>query len=186
MRRCNFSILSQPDSLAVFEGILRMSQRRIVMGRRDGRDAIVADAPLDAHPLAEGGVTTHMVWGRDQDAPVPSDGEQPTVSQGFPGASGFRYAVLTIPAGTSDAYHEFIGKALAPFASGDKPGLHWTPTIDCIVVTQGELLLEGDEDRTLVKAGDSVIINGNRHRWSNPGPGDAVLHAISIGTDSHD
>lgn len=154
------------------------------MGRREGRDAIVADDTVEPIELAKGGVISYPVWGRDKADTVPGEGQEPEQSAAFPPPAGFRYVILTIPAGANEAYHGFIDTALAPFATPGRPGLHRTPTLDCIVVTQGELLLEGDEDSTIVRAGDSVIINGNRHRWSNPGREDAVLHAISLGTEA--
>jgi hypothetical protein len=163
---------------------MAMSQRRVVMGRRAELDVIVADGLVAPVELAPGGVSTHPIWGRDVAEAVPTDGSEPSQSNGFPPVTGFRYAVLTIPAGTDGAYHSFIETALAPLAGSDRPGLHWTPTIDCIVVTEGQLLLEGDEGSVTVCAGNSVIINGNRHRWSNSGDQAAVLHAISIGVES--
>lgn len=154
------------------------------MGRIGGCDQIVSDEAVEAVPVAADGVCVHAVWGSDEVAKVPSDGQEPLQSAGFPNGTGFRYSVLTIPAGASDAYHEFIKKSLGAYASSDVAGMHWTPTVDCIVLTQGELELEGDDGKVTVKAGDSVIINGNRHRWANAGPQDAILHAISLGAEA--
>jgi hypothetical protein len=158
-----------------------MEQRKIVMGRRHGQDGIVCDEIVAPVRLGEGGVATWPIWGGDEPGIVPSDGQAQAETPGFPPAGGFRYSVLTIPAGANGPYRGFIDTALGSYAVEGQSGMHWTPTIDCIVVTAGELVLEGDSDSVTVRAGDSIIINGNRHRWNNNGAQDAVIHAISLG-----
>jgi len=48
--------------------------------------------------------------------------------------------------------------------------MHATDTIDFEVVLEGTVVLELDDgsERTL-HAGDTVVQNGTRHRWKNPG-----------------
>jgi len=158
--------------------------RVIVMGRKGARDVFVSDREVEAIEVAPGGVTVRPIWHYSGESSVPHSGKRPPLAPDFPPVGGFHYTILTIPAGANDAYHAFVDNVLGDHARDGKPGAHWTPTVDCIVVTQGELVLEADAQSVRVGPGESVIINGNRHRWCNPGPCDAVLHAISIGAKS--
>jgi quercetin dioxygenase-like cupin family protein len=60
--------------------------------------------------------------------------------------------------------------------------MHTTPTIDCLLVVSGAVVLELDDGATiLLRAGDTVIQNGTRHRWSNPNDVPAVLALFCVG-----
>jgi quercetin dioxygenase-like cupin family protein len=89
---------------------------------------------------------------------------------------------LTIGAGATSAYHTFIVSALGAKAEPSNPGFHRTPSLDFIVMLEGELVLEVDDnvERTLHK-GDFAVLNGVRHRWHNRGPTAATLAAVVIG-----
>ena len=60
------------------------------------------------------------------------------------------------------------------------PGMHATDTIDFEVVLEGTIVLELDDGAEVtLHAGDTVVQNGTRHRWKNPGdhPGpDGTVH----------
>jgi quercetin dioxygenase-like cupin family protein len=64
--------------------------------------------------------------------------------------------------------------------------MHTTATIDLEVVLAGQITLELDngEKRTM-GFGETIIQNGTRHRWSNPGTEPAMLAVVSIGAN-HD
>ncbi|MFD6697916.1 MULTISPECIES: cupin domain-containing protein [unclassified Microbacterium] len=49
------------------------------------------------------------------------------------------------------------------------PSMHRTDTLDFITVLRGEVYLILDEEEILLKATDSVIIQGTNHGWSNRG-----------------
>ena len=158
-----------------------MTGRLVILGQAAGRDAIVADGVTEAVPLAPGGVTAHLLWGRDAPATLPDAGEKPDCALPFPPTEGFRMSALTIPAGASDHYHAFVVGALGSYADPTQPGTHWTPTVDCIVIHKGEVVLASDEGEAVLGPGDSAIINGNRHRWTNRGDEDVVLFAFQVG-----
>lgn len=158
-----------------------MIGRVVVLGRQSEADRIVADEEVPALPLAGKGVTAHFLWGRDTPATLPDAGARPLLDKPFPTPEGLRFSALTIPAGASGDYHAFVVSALGELADPARPGRHWTPTIDCIAMFRGELLLETDEGETVVGPGDSVIVNGNWHRWTNRGAEDAILFAFQVG-----
>jgi uncharacterized cupin superfamily protein len=50
------------------------------------------------------------------------------------------------------------------------PGMHTTATIDFEVVLEGTVVLELDAGAEVtLRPGDTVVQNGTRHRWKNPG-----------------
>lgn len=64
----------------------------------------------------------------------------------------------------------------------DDSGMHTTDTIDFEVVLSGEVILELDDgaDKVL-RAGDTVVQNGTRHRWRNAGATPAVIALFITG-----
>src|ERR671910_946500 len=57
-----------------------------------------------------------------------------------------------------------------------------TPTIDFEVVLTGEVVLELDDGAAVrLRPGDTVVQNGTRHRWSNPGDVPATLAVFICG-----
>ena len=79
---------------------------------------------------------------------------------------------------------EFEAKlpGLAQYLEPDTPGMHTTPTIDFEVVLSGQVVLELDEGASVtLRAGDTVVQNGTRHRWRNAGDIPAVVAVFICG-----
>ena len=47
------------------------------------------------------------------------------------------------------------------------PTMHRTDTLDCLTCVRGEIYLVTDTDEVLMQPGDTVIIRGVNHAWSN-------------------
>ncbi|MEH2488680.1 cupin domain-containing protein [Bradyrhizobium sp. AZCC 2230] len=47
------------------------------------------------------------------------------------------------------------------------PSMHRTDTLDCITCVKGEIYMVTDVDEVLMRPGDTVIIRGTNHAWSN-------------------
>jgi quercetin dioxygenase-like cupin family protein len=45
--------------------------------------------------------------------------------------------------------------------------MHYTDTLDCLTCVRGEIYLVTDTDEVLMQPGDTVIIRGVNHAWSN-------------------
>jgi len=161
----------------------KTSGRLVITGHDPrGRAVIVSDRIEPEIELAGAGVRARFLWGRDDIATFPDDGAVPDQAGGMPPPGGFRYSTLSIAAGATGDYHEFIVRALGDMAEPDVPGFHQTPTLDVIIVLEGELVLELDDgEQRVLGAGDSVVLNGVRHRWHNRGTETAVLAAVVIG-----
>jgi len=63
------------------------------------------------------------------------------------------------------------------------PTMHRTDTIDYITCVDGEIWLMTDLDEFLMKAGDTVIITGLNHAWSNRSSGPALLSVCMVQAD---
>ena len=130
------------------------------------------------------------VWGADfKGLQYPDDGSKPVhEDELFPKIGGFRYVIVTLPplgAGTSSA--QAGRRSSAPPAaklSGRLPGrsgISRTASVDLEVVLSGEATLELDDGVTkTMKAGDTIIQSGTKHRWHNRGNVPATFAAIII------
>ena len=59
---------------------------------------------------------------------------------------------------------------LAPYMEPSNPGMHTTDTIDFEYIVTGEVWLDLDDGAAVhLRAGDTVVQNGTRHRWRNEG-----------------
>src|SRR5271154_4617170 len=47
------------------------------------------------------------------------------------------------------------------------PTMHRTDTLDCLTCVRGEIYLVTDTDEVLMQPGDTVIVRGVNHAWSN-------------------
>ena len=169
--------------------------RRVVTGQdADGKSVFVADEQVDATTLALlPGSEFHSLWGADVMPDLPTDGTEPAHPAYFPPAGGFRFGYFTVPPAGVDlpadlditsALAEMEQKlpGMAAHMEPDDPGMHTTDTVDFEVVLSGEVTLELDDgaERTM-RAGDTVVQNGTRHRWRNPGTEPAVLFVALLG-----
>jgi mannose-6-phosphate isomerase-like protein (cupin superfamily) len=171
--------------------------RRVVTGQVDGgKSVFVSDEEVEPVTLAiSPGAEYHRLWASDEIPQLPTDGSGPSQSNFFPPAGGFRWLLFTVPpAGSGPPEGLDIEAAVRemeeklPGAAGhmerDNPGMHTTDTVDFEVVLSGEIWLELDDGAEVhLKAGDTVVQNGTRHRWSNKGTEPAVIAAGLIGAN---
>jgi mannose-6-phosphate isomerase-like protein (cupin superfamily) len=140
------------------------------------------------------GSAFHQIWNGDVPPTFPDDGARPTPTTYFPPVGGFRFGFFTLPAADDPGPGPDVDIAAAIADLGaalpgllehnepDEPGMHTTATIDFEVVLSGEVVLELDDGATVhLHPGDTVVQNGTRHRWSNPGPVPATLAVFLCG-----
>jgi hypothetical protein len=60
------------------------------------------------------------------------------------------------------------------------PTMHRTDTLDFITCVQGEIYLVTDTDEVLMQSGDTVIIRGTNHAWSNRSDAPCLLVGTMI------
>ena len=94
----------------------------------------------------------------------------------FPG--GVICRALEIPPDTADVaeHQEVLAELNAEVAQkhlpsaadlARHPSMHRTDTLDFITCVGGEIYLVTDTDEVLMRAGDTVVIRGVNHAWSN-------------------
>jgi mannose-6-phosphate isomerase-like protein (cupin superfamily) len=172
-----------------------MRVRRVVTGQTaDGTSVFVADEPRE--PIRAALIPTtefHPIWGSDEMVALPTDGAPPAAVRFFPPATGFRFLVWTIGPGDAALPDDLdLGAAVAELDrklpglidhnEPDDPGMHTTDTVDFDYVVSGEVLLELDDGATVhLRAGDCVVQNGTRHRWSNPSAEPCTIVTALVG-----
>jgi mannose-6-phosphate isomerase-like protein (cupin superfamily) len=174
-----------------------MKIRRVVTGHDSEGKAVFADDSL-VEPITPDllpGYEFHRLWGHDEKSTFPDDGSPPPAVSYFPPVDGSRFAVFTVPpddtalpddfdvaAGLADLEEKLPG--LPGHMEPENPGMHTTDTIDYLFVASGEAVLELDEGaEVVVRVGDTVVQNGTRHRWRNPGAEPCVMIVILIGAN---
>jgi len=172
-----------------------MKVRRVVTGHsQSGKAVFASDEEVEPITLAVmPGVEFHRLWGADATPMFPEDGARPPEPTFFPPVGGFRFGMFRVPpAGTGPPAGLDVAKGLAEVEEKlpgmlavqerDNPGMHTTNTIDFEYVVSGEVVLELDDgaEKTL-HAGDTVVQNGTRHRWTNRGNEPAVLAVFIVG-----
>ena len=176
---------------------MNMQIRRVVTGHdADDRSVFVSDDQVEALGLQMApGITFHRLWGSDEVPSFPDTGAQPEPGAYFPPVGGFRFGIFTLAAGDPpispdldimaamvEAEQKVPG--LLQYMDPADPGMHTTDTIDFEVVLSGEVVLELDGGvEKLLRAGDTVVQNGTRHRWHNRGTVPAVLALFTVGAE---
>lgn len=173
-----------------------MQVRRVATGHDEqGRAVFVSDVTVDPITVSlVPGWEFHRLWGADTTARFPDDGHQPNAPFYFPPLEGYRFAMFTVPPdGGRGAPEDLdVERALAEFQERlpgmaehlepQHPGMHTTATVDVGIVIAGEATLELDDGaRVTLRAGDTYVQNGTRHRWSNKGDVPAVVAVTLIG-----
>lgn len=171
-----------------------MDVRRVVTGHdENGKAVFASDEQVSPITLAVmPGTEFHRLWGSDDPQTYPGDGSEPGGHEYFPEVGGFRFGIFTIPPEIDADYPEDMEAASAEVEQKlpgmmahmemDNPGMHTTDTTDYEILLSGEVILELDDGAEVrLSAGDTVVQNGTRHRWRNPGDVPAVLGVVLIG-----
>lgn len=139
--------------------------RRVVGGQ------VTSHAIIDGQPtkvFSQGGFSLAEIWATE--APAPDLKDERDLAIGFkgvsmdlaPGATRFR---------------------IVEFPPTDAPGvMHKTPTIDYLVVLEGEIdLIFGDRSEVHLKQGDCVVQVGGMHAWHNRSGRPTRMAAVAVG-----
>jgi len=164
-----------------------MQIRRVVTGHDgQGKSVFISDASA---PRAKDfsdipGYGFSQVWCNE----VALDGDQSTQGGSLlPGVGGSSLlmvsfppdSVMAAPLDPQRAFAEMVEAlpGLIDCFEPEAPGMHRTPTLDYVVIIEGELWLELDDgEERLLRRGEVVIQNGTRHAWRNKS--DQVAKAV--------
>jgi mannose-6-phosphate isomerase-like protein (cupin superfamily) len=164
----------------------RGEARVVITGQTLDRRCIVAVdevvAPFD-DPAAHG-YDNAMLWGCDGTYSLPCDGMRPMLDRLSPSPGDVRFVLLTLYPEESDRHNTPAPRAGINTMPGDPPGMHFTASIDLIVVIEGTVRMELSGGSTVhLATGDCLVQNGTPHSWHNDGPGIARLGVVAIGAE---
>ena len=171
--------------------------RRIVVIDENDKSKAIADGPspdVRTDP-ARPGFSSTRIWVTDR-TPARIKGVRETLHMPHtleppPGGSVCR--VMTFP--PDDVYKGKVGakEVQAYFAAMGSPGastysakaphpyMQKTRTLDFALVIEGEITLVLDLEEVQLKAGDTVVLRGVNHAWSN-----RSAHLCTVAFSSHD
>lgn len=155
-----------------------MQIRRVVTGHDgQGKSVFVSDAcaarAKDFSDIPGYGIS--QVWSRDSASEADQSSLGGSLLPGVGGSSLLMVSlppdsVMAAPLNPQRAFGEMIEAlpGLIECFEPEAPGMHRTPTLDYVVILEGELWLELDNgEQRLLRSGDVVIQHGTRHAWRN-------------------
>jgi quercetin dioxygenase-like cupin family protein len=113
------------------------------------------------------------------------------VTQREPKGDGLIFRALEIPPDIDDRekhisvlqkLHEAVNQKHAPSREDIErhPSMHRTDTLDLFTITRGEIYLVTDIDEVLLKSGDSAIVKGVNHAWSNRSSEPCMIMCVMV------
>ena len=175
--------------------------RRVITAQRDGRSVFAIDEqvlPIVASgPNADHGQQLWQIWGSDGIPQLPDEARGDYADTLFAPAGGYRVQICEFPAesgstltprGQWPALGTMLGRTDTgevsnEFGDVDDRVMHYTDSVDLIIVMEGEVgvLLDGGGEVTLRK-GDVLVQNGVPHAWRK-GPVPCRIAMIAIGAE---
>jgi mannose-6-phosphate isomerase-like protein (cupin superfamily) len=113
------------------------------------------------------------------------------VTQREPEGDGLIFRALEIPPDISDRkkhievlqkLHEAVKQKHVPSQEDLErdPSMHRTDTLDMFTITRGEIYLVTDTDEVLLRSGDSAIVLGVNHAWSNRSSEPCMIMCVMV------
>jgi mannose-6-phosphate isomerase-like protein (cupin superfamily) len=158
--------------------------RLVVTGHdADNKGRFVSDGWIGPTPgLAADGWQAYILWAVRSLPTLPDDGTSAVdTSASGPGSVRFVQTIVypqgtEAPAGRAEALTDLE-------KPDDGSAMHFTRTVDLVVVLEGEVEVVLDTERTTLRQGDFLVQNGTRHEWLNHTDRPAKLGVIVLGTD---
>lgn len=172
--------------------------RRIVAAHQNGKSVVLNDgSPAVTHVFEKiPGMEFALAWATPTRPEIAAVGEAEVVSAAtslIPRQGETRLIFLKVPpdaivmrpdfdpAAAAQEFAEHQGE-IAATLERDHPGMHRTDSIDYIIVLEGEIHLELDDQKeVLLRQHDVLILNGTRHAWRNKSEQVASLAVILVG-----
>jgi len=137
-----------------------MPHRRVITGVANGNEVVIDDAQMETLDLD--GVQVTPIWQIGDIPTVPTDGSW-REGVGFPDPGGLWMCTFTVPPHRTVE----IGGDIIEFDK-TRRGFHCTDSVDVDFVLGGEITFEIDDGSEVVlRAGDTIVVNGTRHAWHN-------------------
>lgn len=155
---------------------------RIVVGLNEDRQAAVVYRNTDNIQEKPGIFWRSTLWAADE---LPVDnrvGNESDRADGVvarePAGHGLIFRAVEIPPNPKDKaahvevlkqLHSQVKQKYEPSAEdlSRHPSMHRTDTLDMFTIAKGEIYLVTDVDETLLKQGDTAVVQGVNHAWDN-------------------
>lgn len=174
-----------------------MSTRRVVTANdSSGKSIFVSDAvsPREVVHQHTPGFVSSPIWLHQgvPDLTKPNDDPMEKGGSLIPAIGGSNFLVVTFPPDSvmmsPDFNPDLAGPEQLEAVPGiaetfemENPGMHVTPTVDFAIVVSGNIVLELDDGNTVALGhGDTVVQQGTRHAWRNPGSEPATIAFVMI------
>lgn len=162
--------------------------RRVITGTdAEGRSTVLSDGPAPVAFHVCSMLEATLIEGEAAPSPVPGSqavvfelwnlDAQPRMLSDDP-TIGFTTPDFETPT----AYTKWILTHMGP---GLHVPMHATPTVDYAVVVLGEVELGLDTGPVMLRAGDTMLVNGVRHSW-RAGPQGCAIATVLVGLRAED
>jgi quercetin dioxygenase-like cupin family protein len=161
--------------------------RRVITGVDDeGRSTVLGDELTPRRATAPA-FTICDIWETPY-LPVPMDTPAAVGDVSiYPPKGGFAFRVCTFPPDSEYDKTAAYKESLDALQGGDTflddselPGMHVHDTLDIVTVVSGELHIVLETGETLLRQGDSVIVRGVVHSWSNKTDKPVILTSLMM------
>ncbi len=170
------------------------NSRRVVTGLDEqGRSCVISDGvPKQVVEPESIGTSLAFLWKTDT-APADNSGNEDAAAQPFTykvAHGGSAFILVRMPgkkefASMSEEARlklmtDELPENMRDSTKNAKPGMHATPTVDYLIILEGQVTLILEAEEVELKAGDILIDRGAVHAWENRGEDACVMATIMI------
>ena len=167
--------------------------KRVVIGLNKEQRSAVLHGDSTNEQQVPGVFWRSTLWATDE-LPVENSikGDRAAgVIQREPEGNGLIFRALEIPPDINDRekhievlkkLHEAVSQKHVPSPEDIErhPSMHRTDTLDMFTITRGEIYLVTDTDEVLLRPGDSAIVQGVNHAWSNRSSEPCMIMCVMV------
>lgn len=159
----------------LFPERLTLGVRQVVTGVDAAGKAVVV-----SNTRRTGDERALVLWGADA-PPIMGDAATPAVQGWWPPPGGVRVSLSSRRPDHAPG-EASIGNAWPDI--NDAAGFHASASADIIIVISGTIWLELDDGVEVeMRAGDTLVQNGTRHRWHNHGDDWPIMAVVIVGAE---
>ncbi len=158
----------------------------------EGQSRIVS-IDQDGGSLATGGGGgIHEIWSSTAQAPTGDAADADAVPSFAPEPGGTSCRLVRIPP-DAERWSDPEAAARAAAAIGQErpahwmarhPGMHVTPSLDYVLVLEGEVTAVMEDGEIALTPGDVLVQRATPHAWKNPGKVAALLFVTMVGLNA--
>jgi len=173
--------------------------RRVVTGHKHGRSVFLGDGKPEIQAFVSQyvpGLESYMLWSTPPVAKITREDRAETIDSKtklLPKKGETRFVYLQLPpdavafspdfnpSGAAEEFQRHMPD-MAATREAEDPGMHRTDSVDYVIVLEGEVHLELDDQKEVVlRAHDAVVQNGTRHAWRNKSDRPVKLAVVMVG-----